>query len=437
MTNPQRMSEDKLRKALEENYQQARIRAEFFEAIAQIHGPLEKALDARLGLTEEEARDQKTWSFSKKAHASLPELSRQFNISRVNGQRNDLIHNIREFTDHEVKGIADAFAQYALAAWPELFGSYSRRPTIQTPYLSSQPSQQPIAVPASSSTAVTSTPSTKTKVDSKSKSEPDQKIPWRSLIGGGILLLPIPWLAGFTQQLWRNSPVAWYWLLALTAAVSILFFMALRRLWRFFRTIGLVRTIAGTSVLLVITTVALIPSTRPDPNQGSTAGAAVDRLLTSLERATLGATRRAFAQGQGMADVLFPRPETESVLEVQSHSTATPTTALATTAVTATETVQPTLTATPRSSPTPSIPLSVGMRVVVSTGGGRLNLRAEPSTSSDVVTPLENSTELAIVGGPQAAGGFTWWEVEGAAGRGWGAGQTGPFFKKGPVYQPR
>lgn len=206
----------------------------------------------------------------------------------------------------------------------------------------------------------------------------------------------------------------------------MLFFVALRQLWRFFRTIGLIRTVAGTSVLLVVTTVALIPSTQPNPNQGSTVGAAVDRLLSSLERATLGAARRAFSQGQVMADVLFLGSETESVREVQSLSTPVPVsaTASATTAVTVTRsTAVPTLTATPRSSATPSVPLAVGMRVVVSTGGGRLNLRAEPGTSSDIVTPLENGTELTIVGGPQTAGGFTWWEVEGATGRGWSAGR--------------
>ena len=63
------------------------------------------------------------------------------------------------------------------------------------------------------------------------------------------------------------------------------------------------------------------------------------------------------------------------------------------------------------------------MQVVVRTGGGRLNLRTEPATNGDIVARLENGTELTIVGGPQTAGGFTWWEVEGAAGRGWSAGQ--------------
>lgn len=425
MTSSQQMAEIKLRKALEENYQQARIRAEFFEAIAQIHGPLEKALDARLGLTEEEAKDR-AWSFSKKAYESLPELSSRFNISKVNGQRNDLIHNLRDFTDHEVKGIADDFAQFALAAWPELFGSRSRRPTIQTPYLSSQLLHQPIPKPASSSTPVTPAPSTKTKVHSGPTLGQDRKILWRSLIVGGLLLLPIPWLAGFTGALWRKTALNWYWLLLLNCFVLFLFLLGFSYLWRFFRTVGFKRTVAGLSVLTVLLTLALIPFTEPRSPEGSKAGAAVDRLLTSLNRATLGATRRAFSHGQSAAGVLFAQPETEPVLGVQSRTTVTPAAALATTAVTATETaetVEPALTATSRPSPTPSVPLAVGMRVVVSTGGGRLNLRVEPGTNADIVTPLENGTELTIIGGPQAAGGFTWWEVEGAAGRGWTAGQ--------------
>lgn len=59
--------------------------------------------------------------------------------------------------------------------------------------------------------------------------------------------------------------------------------------------------------------------------------------------------------------------------------------------------------------------LAIGETVEVVTEGAALNMRAEPTTTSAVVTRLPAGTRLTVVGGPEQAGGHQWWEVEGPA----------------------
>lgn len=53
---------------------------------------------------------------------------------------------------------------------------------------------------------------------------------------------------------------------------------------------------------------------------------------------------------------------------------------------------------------------AVETEATVNTDG--VNLRSEATTSSDVVTQLNNGTAVTIIGGPDEADGFTWWQIE-------------------------
>lgn len=69
-----------------------------------------------------------------------------------------------------------------------------------------------------------------------------------------------------------------------------------------------------------------------------------------------------------------------------------------------------------------SAALAVGDRVRVATqGGARLTVRARPGQSSSVVTRVAAGTTLDIIGGPQSAGGYRWWQVRGGSFTGWAA----------------
>lgn len=65
--------------------------------------------------------------------------------------------------------------------------------------------------------------------------------------------------------------------------------------------------------------------------------------------------------------------------------------------------------------------IAIGDTVEVVTDGMPLRLRSEPSTGSTIVTRLPDGARLTVVGGPQSADGYVWWELESELGRGWAA----------------
>lgn len=70
--------------------------------------------------------------------------------------------------------------------------------------------------------------------------------------------------------------------------------------------------------------------------------------------------------------------------------------------------------------PTGSGTIAIGSTVTVANSGGTgVNFRSEPSTDAEIVDILLDGTELTVVDGPLDAEGYTWWQVEGAAGTGW------------------
>jgi len=54
--------------------------------------------------------------------------------------------------------------------------------------------------------------------------------------------------------------------------------------------------------------------------------------------------------------------------------------------------------------------IAVGAPVVTNTGS--VNLRAEPSLAGEAVDQLDEGVELTVIGGPEEADDFTWWQVE-------------------------
>jgi hypothetical protein len=64
----------------------------------------------------------------------------------------------------------------------------------------------------------------------------------------------------------------------------------------------------------------------------------------------------------------------------------------------------------------PSGDIYIGAIVqVANTQGEGVNLRTEPSTSSDVAAVLLDGTELTVIDGPVEADGYVWWNVSGIA----------------------
>ncbi len=65
--------------------------------------------------------------------------------------------------------------------------------------------------------------------------------------------------------------------------------------------------------------------------------------------------------------------------------------------------------------------ISIGQTVEVNTGGDNLNLRQGAGLSHPIVAKLPHGTVMTVVGGPESADGFMWWELEGTLGSGWAA----------------
>ncbi len=64
--------------------------------------------------------------------------------------------------------------------------------------------------------------------------------------------------------------------------------------------------------------------------------------------------------------------------------------------------------------------ITVGDRVRVATqSGARLTVRTRPGQSNSVVTRINAGTVLEVIGGPQSADGYRWWQVRGDGFTGW------------------
>ena len=74
------------------------------------------------------------------------------------------------------------------------------------------------------------------------------------------------------------------------------------------------------------------------------------------------------------------------------------------------------------STPLPTAPKELvigGHAIVINTGGQALIARSEPGTEHEIVTRFPEGSRLLILDGPQVAGEFTWWQVQGESEAGW------------------
>lgn len=81
---------------------------------------------------------------------------------------------------------------------------------------------------------------------------------------------------------------------------------------------------------------------------------------------------------------------------------------------TATPYIAPTDTPTPQPDPAQAAPqqIGVGARIrIVNTGGNGLNFRRAPTISAERIRALPEGSTYEIVGGPEQADGFIWWQL--------------------------
>lgn len=87
-------------------------------------------------------------------------------------------------------------------------------------------------------------------------------------------------------------------------------------------------------------------------------------------------------------------------------------------ATTASATTSPTASATMTTGPGK---FSAGQTLVVTGTGDCLNVRTNPGVDNDAIICIADATEVKVTGGPEQAGGLTWWKVETRLGEGWAA----------------
>jgi hypothetical protein len=243
----------------------------------------------------------------------------------------------------------------------------------------------------------------------------------------------MPLLIGFAWYHWRQRLIIWYWALTPTVLGLVLSFFILRHLWRFLRSVGVLRLGTAVSVGIVLATLALIPFTPRGMDLPNKAGVALARVLTFVGRAVGGVASGISAFGADLAHVVSPTTALPTVVPMATmEPTRAPWTAAPTETATAMKTPQPTapsatpvvssqLTSTPTPAPTATSDIRVGVRVRVKTDGAALMSRAEPGKDKTVVARFDNGSELTVLEGPVTADGITWWKVQGQAGTGWSA----------------
>lgn len=428
-----------LRMALRQFEEQARVRGDYMETVFCVHSALEDAFDVRLRGEEEYSApgvlDQ--LQFSDKAQAVIPEACGLFDIKRLNQQRNFYAHPGRVFyeqvTDKEIKDTAIEFIQLALESWIRLFGSpppsVSEPPPLPAPEdVQNLPAvvelkQQLVDVLDERDTLADELEKRDAQIRDLEKHPPEPpiqsssspaktKIPWLALVGGLVLLLPMPFIVGVGEYIWRIKPAAWYGLLIPAVLLLLLCFFALRSLWRFIRSVGVVRAGAVLSTALVAATLACVPFAGLGLGWVDRPGAALTRVLGLVDSSIGRYVSMTFSTGAMLSGRFL------------SATPAGPAGSPATTKPTrvATATVGPQRAATAKAqTPMPVGAIAIGVHVTVKTDGTALLSRAAPGKDKDVVARFDNSSELVVVDGPVVTDGLTWWKVEGKGGSGWSA----------------
>lgn len=263
------------------------------------------------------------------------------------------------------------------------------------------------------------------------------------------------WLA---QQLWGTAvrlahfPLPTKNLGVVVAIVTLfLFGWGVWGMWQAFKTLGARRFLSAILViylLFVVVNVLTVPDERSVLRRaigqagstaasiGASAVSAVQNLLAAPDEFLF-----AYTGKRNMPDLPpgFPTPDPEATTvsmvsaaggQPQRALRATPTPATTATLQIRETAVSPDSPASGSNEPTrpagtplpPSAPkdLMIGnYAIVVNTGSQSLIARSEPGTEYDIVTRFPEGSRLLIIDGPQVAGEFTWWKVQGDSGEGW------------------
>lgn len=408
------------------HYQEARSRADFLEVVLGLQTALETALDAQLS-----PPDADSLAFAQKFAAVLPNLASAWNVAELGGLCNRYAHPDTTYTLEQYRRLADELVGLALAAWPRLFGGAP--PGVTAPEslpdddrllpdaaLALKAQKQELDAADAKIQALTK----QLAAAQAAPAAPRPGIPWRSLLIGLALLLPVALLAGFAASVAARRPVPWPLALVSAALALIVAFFAVRTLWRFVRAVGPLRVLAAVAIVLLLATLLLLPFTGRNQRLAARAGDSLALVLDGLEN-TLGVAPRSLAGiGGKLADALTaPRAPVASSSQ-QPTATALPAAASGSAAATPMPVaVQPSPTATAVAAPsaTPRPQIRVGSRVIVRTDGAPLMGRAAATTDAEIVTRFEDGVTLLVVGGPIEAAGLTWWQVEDEDGAGWSA----------------
>ncbi len=408
------------------HYEQARGRADFLEVALGIQTALERALDAQL--SAEAAREL---AFAQKFETVLPNLAAAWNVAELAELRNRYAHPYTTYNLDQYRPLADEYVGLALAAWPRLFGGAP--PGVVAP--ESMPDDDQLLQEAAlalkaqkqeldAADARIQALSRQLAATQAAPAAPKRAIPWRSLILGLVLILPVALLIGFAANAAARRPVPWPLalipaLLALAVAV-----LAVRYLWRFIRAVGPLRVLAAAAIVLLLATLLLIPFTGRNQRLTARAGNSLALVLRGLEN-TVGVAPRVLAGlGSNLANaVTAPRtPVVNS--RAQTAATAQPATASAPGNPTPVQVVaqpSPSASPVPTATATPRPQIRIGDLVVVKTDGVPLMGRAAATTDAEIVARFEDGATLVVIGGPVEAAGLTWWQVEGEEGAGWSA----------------
>ena len=385
-------------------------------------------------------------NFTQKFDQVLPDLSVRFSVDQLNKRRNYYGHPKQLFEDSEIRQTAVGFIDLSIAAWPDLFG-HTRAPIVH-PALASAPGAtgllQQMAVLRQKDQQIQQLARRIQELETSERPQPGepvrepfqtgaQAIPWRALVFGILLLLPLLLLVGFAGYHWRQQPIIWYWAAISTILSLVLGFFAMRHLWRFLRSVGLRRLVAAVSVGLVLATLTMIPFAPRGIDLPYKAGAALARVLTFVEQAVGGVASGISSLGANLAHAVAPTTSLPTVVPMATmEPTRAPWTATPVGAATALQTSQPTAlpvtptasaqpTSTPRPPTVQPVGITIGARVRVKTDGAALMSRAEPGKDKTVIARFDNGSELTVLEGPVTADGITWWKVQGQAGTGWSA----------------
>lgn len=408
------------------HYEQARSRADFLEVALGIQTALENALDAQLS-----QEDAVSLSFAQKFEVVLPNLASAWNVAELGGLRNRYAHPYTTYTLEQYRHLADELVGLTLAAWPRLFGGAS--PGVTAP--ESLPDDDRLLQEAGLALraqkqeldAADAKVQTLTKQLAAAQIAPaatQPVIPWRALLIGLALLLPVALLVGFAVKVAARRPVPWLLAVVPTVLALVVAFFAVRYLWRFIRAVGPLRVLASAAIVLLLATLLLIPFTGRNLRLTARAGDSLAIVLRGLEN-TVGVVPGTLAKiGGSLAEsIVVPRApsandqgQTATLAETPlasapSNATATPVTAQP----------SPTATPVPAATATPRPSIRVGSQVVVRTDGTPLMGRAAATTDAEIVTRFEDGVTLLVVAGPEEAAGLTWWQVEGEDGAGWSA----------------